>query len=504
MRILHLTYLFAEFPQLFRKVDAQVRGLARQHECCGYIFGPRALPESAHFVTRHIPMSWSTPLYFAAASALIAHVNPDIVYFRYLAADAHFYSFMRRHNNIVLEHNTIEEAEYQAHQLHAEQRYGAKIIALAAGQCCVTDEILAYERSRLPAPPPGMVIGNGIATSAIPALQFDPPDDAVHLLCAAHFDRWHGVDRVISGMAAYRGDTRFVLHLAGHGPAVQAYAEQAQALGIADRVRFYGLLDRAALDALTSRCHVAVGALGIHRKALRESAAIKLREYCAQGIPFFFSGADPDFNPVPDFARTVPNDESPVDMRVAEELAHCIQAQPHMRAEMRRHAETRLDWNVKSAAMGAFLEHCARTRPLTDDAREAGLWLDVPEVHLLCLTQWPYYAPLTDVLDAHLALMQASPPTRAALHALAAQHSRACCHLWQGLLHEGDSALPEAIAAYLRAAQGNTRDWQPLFRLAMIYGSLGHTRKAAAFAAQCQEREPLLAGVFEALSANGA
>ena len=526
MRVLCLAFLLAEYPQLLRKFDAEAQGLARWHHCQAFLLGPRTLPPEATYGFTYIQLPWGMPLYYAVADRIIEETQPDIVYFRYIAADEHLYAFAARHGNIVFEHNTIEEAEYAQEQLARERRFGPRVLSHAAGACCVTAEILAHQRRRARRHLPGMVLGNGIHPAEVAPLHFDLPSDGVHMLCAAHFAPWHGVDRVIRGMAAYTGPTRFVLHLAGLGPEVETLLALAEQLGVEDRVHAHGFCHREALDHLAQRCHVGVGALGIHRKALQEAAAIKLREYCLQGLPFFFSGTDPDFDPLPSFARSVPNDESPVDMGTVEALARAVEKAPELRQDMRRHAEQALSWQRKAQAMAAFLEHCAQACAPARQARQARArgarqggrssgpvipW-QLTDYAALWTTQYPQDIFLLDVLDAHQALtglaedtyqwvvQEAARCTTQTPHAdPVASPCASVVQLWLGLALEGRGKVGEALAAHTRALRlDQHNDWQAPLRLTLIHRALGHRPKADSYQALCLERCPTLAVIFQA------
>lgn len=502
MRILCLAFLLADYPQLLRKFDAQARGLARFHSCRAQVIGPQELPHGADYAFAYKKLPWSMPLYYAVSNALIEEWRPDVIYFRYIAADEALCTFTARHGNVVFEHNTIEEEEYQGAQRTHERRFGARAVSHAAGACCVTAEILEYERSRSQRPLPGMVMGNGISPEDVSPVAFDLPADAVHMFCAAHFARWHGLDRLIRGMAAYAGPKRFVLHLAGQGPELESYARLAQELGVAEQIHMHGFCQRPALNALTARCHVGVGALGIHRKALQESAAIKLREYCLQGLPFFFSGEDPDFSPLPDFVRSIPCDESPVDMSVVEELARVVEERPELRAEMRRYGQERLSWEAKTERMAVFLEECAanaaRQRRWPLAARKVPLPPDALEEHAaLWVTRHPQGVFVLDVLDAHVHLLGMSKAACDWIHEAAQTHAdTAAVHLWDGFAHEGSKALPQAMAAYMRAMQLDAADWQAPLRLVFLHRALGNAPKAEFFKKICLERNSELMAVL--------
>lgn len=364
MRILCLAALLGGLPQLLKKFDAQVRGL-RAHcpETSAYVLGTSDATPYKGYAFQHISTVFSPQLIMAAADALVQEVKPQIVYFRYPCATQALHRFVHRHPNLVVfEHNTLEENELTGLQLVDEKRWGSAVLAEAAGLCCVTNEIMAYERSRTTANKPALMLGNGIDPTAVQKVTFAVPTGEIHLLCAATFAPWHGVDRLLHGMAAYKGPERFVLHLAGAGTELSGYAELARNLGIPAQVIFHGPLDANALNILAGQCLLGVGALALHRKNMRESTALKHREYCLQGLPFFYSGQDVDFDPLPEFVLSLPLDDSPIDMHPLVSLARLPDKRPNLRDEMRRYGEEHLSWEAKTSRLYTFLHKCAQAR----------------------------------------------------------------------------------------------------------------------------------------------
>lgn len=361
MRIMCLAVLRKEFPQLLEKFDAQVRHLRNCNaDTWGFALGPADPQDMSRYSFSYINVPFKRNICMAAAEALAHDCRPDVIYFRYPGATRYLRQFTRRHANVVFEHNTKEETEARGQKLLDERFWGARTLSLAAGLCGVTSEILTYEQGRLARPVNGMVLGNGIEPGKIPILSGQAPDQEIHLLCAARFAPWHGVDRLLRGMAGYCGEERFVLHLAGDGPEVSAYAELARSLSLESRVIMHGRLEPEALHRLAAQCSLGVGSLARHRTGMLEHAALKHREYCLLGLPFFFAGRDGDFDPLPPFALALPADDRPVDMEAVAALARLTRDRPALRSEMRRYGEERLAWSLKCGRLCDFLRECAQ------------------------------------------------------------------------------------------------------------------------------------------------
>jgi glycogen(starch) synthase len=91
-----------------------------------------------------------------------------------------------------------------------------------------------------------------------------------------------GVDTLIKALATSK-DSRLSVDIAGDGPDAAALRQLAQSCGVADRVRFHGFADRAALAALHAHADVFVLMSRV------ESCSMALLEAMAAGLPIIAS-----------------------------------------------------------------------------------------------------------------------------------------------------------------------------------------------------------------------
>lgn len=246
----------------------------------------------------------------------------DFFYFRYPCPIEYlpFRFFLRKKCFLIFEHNTIEPNEFRLNGIFSighiiEILLGKPMRVQSDGIVSVTDEITRYELKRSgKLNKPHITIGNGLDVNSVPIRIAKPYVDTeleLHILCVANVSKWHGLDRLLKGMATYCSNTCIIFHIAGEGAEIPLLKQLVEKLNLQDSVIFHGFKTGDELDTLFNSCHIAVGSLGIHRIGLNEASILKAREYCARGIPYIIACADPDFpNDFPYIYR-VPPDESP-------------------------------------------------------------------------------------------------------------------------------------------------------------------------------------------------
>jgi len=288
----------------------------------------------------------------------------DILYLRntYPSIYLHYILKKPRACKIVIEYQTIEPLEYQLKRkywyLPIDFLFGNSIRKYTDAIIGVTDEITDYQVSRSGnSNKPHITIGNGYDVASTPIRQspsFDGKE--LHLLCVAHIARWHGIDRLLQGIASYQGTIQIVLHIAGDGTERPRLQELTSKLGIEDRVIYHGFIFGQELDTLFDTCHIGVGSLGIHRKGLQQTSELKAREYCSRGIPYITGVSDPDFPVAFPYILKVPPDETLIDIQQVVKFARRVLSDSDHPQNMHRYAERHLDWSVKMKKLKEFLE----------------------------------------------------------------------------------------------------------------------------------------------------
>lgn len=290
--------------------------------------------------------------------------SSDIVYIRYPYHLFYLiwpFSMRNRMCKIISEHNTIEHKEFslvgESFIFLIDRLMGNLIRRKADGIIGVTNEITTYEVRRSGIlDKPHTTIGNGISVSSV-KLRIPPSlSGSLSLIFSANVGPWHGIDRLIKGLANYGGATKVILHIAGDGKELEKLDRLSNECQMGKNIIFHGFLEGAALNELFDMCHIAIGSLGIHRKGLNMTSELKIREYTARGIPFICSAVDQDFPDDFPYFKKIPGDESPIDIEEIIGFAKEVYLDPKHPIKMRSYAQEKLDWSVKMKKLKAFCE----------------------------------------------------------------------------------------------------------------------------------------------------
>ena len=174
--------------------------------------------------------------------------------------------------------------------------------------------------------------------------------DEIHLIAVAGLAKWHGYDRMISGIGKYyqnQGKRNIIFHVVGEGKELEKYRRISGEYHIEKHVILHGFQSGDALDAIYNRSDIGVSSLGLHRIGLKAASTLKSREYGAKGLPLITT-CRLDFYPEDwKYQLVVPQDDSSIEMQDVIRFYDQIQAAGEDLAEIIRR-ET-----MKTASMEA-------------------------------------------------------------------------------------------------------------------------------------------------------
>jgi hypothetical protein len=294
--------------------------------------------------------------------------NYDVLYVRAYRPTLYWLLFLLRcRGKVITEHQTKEPDELKT--LWSENRFGFKpsdflgwlehniipwyqenilgtiALMLTKNIVCVTHEIAKYEISRaFFFKPKANVIGNGIKANDINLVthkKFDGKELALIMAVGGTTETaWHGLDLLLNSINRYKGPVKINLYLAGNTTNLSQYKN--------NHVFFLGHLDKNELNEKMKECHLGVGSIALQRKGLSEASTLKIREYAASGLPFFFGHDDIDLDKLVSqgLALKIKPMEVP-DMQEIIDFAARISNIPEFSISLREYAKAHLDTSKK-------------------------------------------------------------------------------------------------------------------------------------------------------------
>lgn len=245
----------------------------------------------------------------------IEKYNIKRTYIRYPLSDVWFIDFIKTlkkwNIKMVLEFPTIPyDGEGWVRRPQEDKYYREQLYKYI--DCCTT--YASYNNVfNIPCIP----LVNGVDIKEQKEKQYRKKDGSIVLLAVASLEKWHGYERIIQGMHIYYsngGNRNIIFNIVGKGNQLKYYQTLVEEYRLCKNIVFYGKLTGEKLDEIYDNSDIAIGSLGLYKIGIQSNAPIKLREYCAKGIPFVYGYDDISFNQNQYFGYQVTNDVSPVDM----------------------------------------------------------------------------------------------------------------------------------------------------------------------------------------------
>lgn len=203
---------------------------------------------------------------------------------------------------------------------------------------------------------------NGIIVDEQKMVCNDKKDDFIRLLAVAIFQRSHGYERVIKGMADYKkhGGKRIILYLVGDGPEKKNYMQLSAKLGVDDIVKFYPKMAGKGLDDMYELADISLIDFGAYRENIYVTSALKSREALAKGLPLM-TGCKIDICEKQYFPYVLeyPNDSSDLDLFRVEEFYKAItlgKSKTELAKEIRQYAKENLDMSITMKPIVDYIE----------------------------------------------------------------------------------------------------------------------------------------------------
>lgn len=169
----------------------------------------------------------------------------------------------------------------------------------------------------------GCVIGNPVPTDIIKAVRLTSylaVKTELQLVAVANFNFWHGIDRLIEGIAQYAAEpdaTPVKLILIGEfdGTLKEKLQKEASNLSINSNIFFLGQKKENEMLELICQSDIAIGPLAMHRIGHTVESSLKAGLYCGVGIPFISTANDPRFSENFAYRKKIPADDAPINLK---------------------------------------------------------------------------------------------------------------------------------------------------------------------------------------------
>lgn len=189
-------------------------------------------------------------------------------------------------------------------------------------------------------------IANGIDLEEVKIKKEKEGKEEVNFVHVSVTRFWHGVDRFLDSLIQYiknGGKEKIRFHIVGEGSETLKLKKIVEDnIELQDIVIFHGFKSGEDLDEVYNNSDIAIGSLGFFRSGLEKGSTLKMREYCAKGLPLVVGYDDTSFSRDLPFYYQVSNDESLLDIEKIIEWYKNLKVIPE---EIRKYAEDNLTWD---------------------------------------------------------------------------------------------------------------------------------------------------------------
>ncbi len=189
-------------------------------------------------------------------------------------------------------------------------------------------------------------IDNGVDVKTISMRQANDNGKNIIFLLVANLSRWHGADRFIEGLKSCKNYKGFkpIFWIIGEGNELNNLEKLVKENDLENNVFFWGAKSGDELKDFVNRADIGIASLGMHRLGLNVASTLKVKEYCAYGLPFIYAYTEKAIEENCEFALKCVADDSPIDIQEVIEFALKVRNMPEICKKMRKLAEEKYDW----------------------------------------------------------------------------------------------------------------------------------------------------------------
>lgn len=213
---------------------------------------------------------------------------------------------------------------------------------------------------------PAININNGVDVNLYPVSR-KCLDKSIILIAVASFCYWHGIDRLLLGLKHYyeetAGKVEVKINIVGNSKdgTIDTLKKLTKEYRLQKNVVFHGFKSGNELNEVFAESDIAIASLGLHRKGLITSSTLKVREYCARGLPIVYAGNDPCLDRHSDLFLKICEDESPIDIDEIVNYANKFRGKESLYHKMIRNVATEeMSWKNEFIAINDCLSRISK------------------------------------------------------------------------------------------------------------------------------------------------
>ena len=191
-------------------------------------------------------------------------------------------------------------------------------------------------------------IDNGINIDSVKYIgDFVNFNTDINIIGVALIVNIHGYDRLIEGLKNYYSGSpkrNVNFYIVGDGNELPRLKEMTKKYSLSDHVVFTGVKYGDELDRLFENSTIGVASLAAHRRGSKTTSELKVKEYCARGLPYIATSIDHALPENAPFVHFFPADESAINISNIVEFVEKLSNSPNITKQMRKFAEENLTW----------------------------------------------------------------------------------------------------------------------------------------------------------------
>lgn len=272
----------------------------------------------------------------------------DFIYIRFSMANIGMYKLIKYFNKIGIK--VIIEIPTYPYRDELEKGFYSNILTCIDKlvwikmrkyiyRIAVTNEIEEIEGIKT------ITIYNGVDVANIPIVKSEFENE-INLVGIANISKWHGYDRVISGLRIYYNNFKGInvkFHIIGDGEERVNLEKMVSDLNLNEYVYFWGTKNGIKLDEIMNKMHIGISSLALFRAGGGHDP-IKTKEFIARGIPVVLAYEDKLIDMNLPYVIKVEENDNPVDI---ENLINRYITLNYTKYEIRKYAENYLSWNLQ-------------------------------------------------------------------------------------------------------------------------------------------------------------